>query len=390
MALRPMCPWHDPKATGIASEVIQCITITAAGHRITDTRAHRLLQQTFPRSAKIRESEQLGMIKTNVILCLLFRQFYCFFVVVTYLFQIKHAGVGLRKHHLALSRLNTCKEKWVIIMWFGYSALSDGPANLIHTHTPNKGSAGSRSITPLCPAQLGQHTPQTTALTGTAELLPAQFSLINSGLHNTQLPCLLHSSLVGQDVFQLIRPTSLFSQTHWSILPASQGQSRRCGFLNVLNNHSVMDLSQVPRLTKQLPGLLFAHLLRYTSSNRKRIFICLFLVMFSRVLGLAGEVSSARESLDLLLDELQESHQHVTSGKCHLSRVSLQWQRLITHYKCTSKSKTSKSTEGILMVSLALMGQLAEYFVLLFSGVSQQKRGLDILCLGEQRTTELV
>lgn len=85
-----------------------------------------------------------------------------------------------------------------------------------------------------------------------------------------------------------------------------------------------MDLSQVPRLTKQLPGLLFAHLLRYTSSNRKRIFICLFLVRFSRVLGLAGEVSSARESLDLLLDELQESHQHVTSGKCHLSRVSLQ------------------------------------------------------------------
>lgn len=47
--------------------VIQCITITA------DTRAHRLLQQTFPTSTKMRESEQSGMIKTNVILRLLYQ-----------------------------------------------------------------------------------------------------------------------------------------------------------------------------------------------------------------------------------------------------------------------------------------------------------------------------
>lgn len=85
-----------------------------------------------------------------------------------------------------------------------------------------------------------------------------------------------------------------------------------------------MDLSQVPRLTNWLPGLLFVHLLRHTSSNRKSIFICLFLARFSHVLGLAGEVNSARESLDLLLDKLQASHQRVTSAKCYLSRVPLQ------------------------------------------------------------------
>lgn len=249
------------------------------------------------------------------------RQFYCFFTVVTY-FQIKHAGVDLTRHRLALSKLNTSKEKWVIIMWFGYSALSDGPANLIHTHTLNEGTTGSRSTTSLCPAQLGQHTPQTAALAGTAELLPAQFSLINSELHNTQLPCLLHSSLVRQDIFQLIRPTSLFSQTHWSILPASQRQSRRGSFLHVLNNHSVMDLSQVPRLTNQLPGLLFVHLLRHKSSNRRSIFICLFLVRFSHVAraGWRGELSkreprpSAGQAVISM--SLQPS---VTPAECHCS-----------------------------------------------------------------------
>lgn len=157
-------------------EVIQCIAITAAGHRIPDTRA----------DFSSRPSSQALKLGNYCAYCI--KQFYCFFMVVIYLFQIKHAGVGLTRHRLALSRLNISKEKWVIIMWFGYSALSDSPANLIHTHTLNEGTSGSRSITPLCPAQLGQHTLQTAALAGTAELLPAQFSLINSELHNTQLP----------------------------------------------------------------------------------------------------------------------------------------------------------------------------------------------------------
>lgn len=65
---RPQSNWQY-----ITREVIQCITITAAGHRTPDTRAHRLLQQTFPTSTKMREPEQLGMIKTNVILCLLYQ-----------------------------------------------------------------------------------------------------------------------------------------------------------------------------------------------------------------------------------------------------------------------------------------------------------------------------
>lgn len=122
-----------------------------------------------------------------------------------------------------------------------------------------------------------------------------------------------------------------------------------------------MDLSQVPRLTNQLPGLLFVHLLRHTSSNKKSIFICLFLVRFSSVLGLAGEVSSARQSLDLLLDKLQASHQSVTSAKCHLSSVTA-----VTKANHTLHC-TSKPTEGILIFSLALMGQFAEYFVQLWA-----------------------
>lgn len=234
-----------------------------------------------------------------------------------------------------------------------------------YTHTPNEGTAGS--ITPLCPAQLGQHTPQIAALAGTAELLPAQFSLINSGLHNTQLPCLLHSSLVRQDVFQLIRPTSLFSQTHWSILPASQGQSRRRGFLHVLNNHSVMDLSQVPRLTNQLPGLLFVHLLRHTSSNRKSIFICLFLVRFSSVLGLAGELykrepgPSAGQTAGKSPVSLQPS---VTSA------VSLQWQRLITHCTAPARAKPASQQKEFLSSPWHPWGNLQN--ILFSCGLSQK------------------
>lgn len=94
-------------------------------------------------------------------------------------------------------------------------------ANPIHSRHLTRPRHEAEALTPFCLAQLGQHAPLTTYLSGAAELLPAQFSLINTGLHNTWFPWLLHSSLVWGDVFHLIRATFLFSQTLRSILPNS-------------------------------------------------------------------------------------------------------------------------------------------------------------------------
>lgn len=61
-------------------------------------------------------------------------------------------------------------------------------------------------------------------------------------------------------------------------------------------------------------------------------------------LGLTGEVSSAEENLEVLVDKLEASQQRATA-------VTKANHRL----HCISKSKTSRSREGILTCCFAFM-----------------------------------
>lgn len=74
----------------------------------------------------------------------------------------------------------------------------------------------------------------------------------------------------------------------------------------------------------------------------------------AHALGLTGEASSGEENLEVLVDKLKASQQRATA-------VTKANHRL--HCISKSKSKTSRSREGILTCCLALMRQRVEYSV---------------------------
>lgn len=72
----------------------------------------------------------------------------------------------------------------------------------------------------------------------------------------------------------------------------------------------------------------------------------------AHALGLTGEASSGEENLEVLVDKLKASQQRATAVMKANHRLH-----------CISKSKTSRSREGILTCCLALMRQRVEYSV---------------------------
>lgn len=175
--------------------------ITTAGHRGTST-------ESRDRFSRQSHEHQNGLKRAGPCAYAIW-QFRCFLTIL-FLFSNRISRAGTIRQHPASPRLATSKAKRVTVMQSGHPA----------TVGTERGHCWKREPSPG-PAQLGQRAPLTADPAGTAQLLPAQFSLISSVLHNTRLPWLLHSPLLQQDVFQLIRPALLFSQTHRSILPGS-------------------------------------------------------------------------------------------------------------------------------------------------------------------------